>query len=370
VLAYLLGEVRGPGLIVVIVSTQALSALFLAMALSPGTSPRPEQGTAWRSLLAFAIGSFALVLFTVLYQIVYRVSLPVPNTMLAPAAALLLSLGSLGSRRGVRPIPSVRRTLLAGGIATLLLVPAGMALARSAPESVGNGASLRLMSYNVHLGIDGQGQLDPEAIAMVIEAQHPDVVCLQEVVRGWPGAGGMDLAEWLSHRLRMPYAYAPAADDQFGNVVLSRLPLVSHLAVPLPKISGHMRRSYLVATVEIGGGRSITVIDAHLEGSQPDRRSQAEQLVARWGHAQRTVIAGDMNMQPTDPDVSIFEAAGLVSAQDEEGQGSRSSATRPNFPGDRPDWIFGSPELSFSGFLIGPVSPSDHRPLVVTVTIG
>ncbi len=64
------------------------------------------------------------------------------------------------------------------------------------------------MSYNVHLGIDSDGQLDLEQVAPVVDGEHPDVVTLQEVVRGWPGAGGIDLAQWLSHRLRMSYVYA------------------------------------------------------------------------------------------------------------------------------------------------------------------
>jgi endonuclease/exonuclease/phosphatase family metal-dependent hydrolase len=131
-----------------------------------------------------------------------------------------------------------------------------------------------------------------------------------------------------------------------------------------------MHRSYLVTTIEIGGGQSITVIDAHLEGARSDQPVQVERLVDRWGHGRHTVIVGDMNMQPTNPDVSIFTAAGLVSAQDEAGQGSQASATHPKFPGDRPDWIFGSPDLRFSGFLIGPISSSDHRPLAVTVSLG
>jgi endonuclease/exonuclease/phosphatase family metal-dependent hydrolase len=261
--------------------------------------------------------------------------------------------------------------LVAAALLALLVIPVGMALAGSGANRRGaGGSSLRVMSYNVHLGIDGDGQLSPEALAGVIERQRPAVVCLQEVVRGWPGTGGIDLAEWLSHRLGMAFAFAPAADGQFGNVVLSRLSIHDPLAVPLPKVNAPMGRSYLVATLELTGGRPLTVIDAHLEGAQPGHRAQSEALVARWGHGSSTVIAGDMNMQPSDSDVAIFEGAGLISAQDRAGQGSQSSATHPTSPGDRPDWIFGSPDLVFSDFDIGRSSPSDHRPLTVAVTLG
>ena len=76
-----------------------------------------------------------------------------------------------------------------------------------------------------------------------------------------------------------------------------------------------------------------------------------------------------MNMQPTDvADVALFERAGFRSAQDSTGHTQLSSARDPNFPGDRPDWIFGTPDLTFSAFSIVPDDASDHLPLVVTST--
>ena len=179
----------------------------------------------------------------------------------------------------------------------------------------------------------------------------------------------MDLAEWLSQRLRMPYRFAPAADGQFGNVILSRLPIVRTEAVSLPQVNGAMRRSYVLVTVSVGGGRRLTVIDAHLEGSDPDHHDQTQRLLTDWGGAPYTVIAGDMNMQPDDPDVALFEGAGLVSAQDQAGQGSTATASHPKFPGDRVDWIFGTNDVSFSSFGVGSSDASDHLPLEVTITL-
>ena len=49
------------------------------------------------------------------------------------------------------------------------------------------------MSYNVGQGISVGGQLDPEAIARVVEASGADIVGLQEVSRSWLIASGTDL---------------------------------------------------------------------------------------------------------------------------------------------------------------------------------
>lgn len=368
VAAYLIRRVDGAPVVVVVLIAQTVAAPFLAIALS--RTPRQQLETTWRTSVAFGLGTLAFMLFLVLYQIQYRVSLPFSNTLLAPVTALLIVIGGLRVRefpisaRSPAPIFATAFPLV------LLVVPLGLVLARpDLQTTVGNGTSFRLVSYNVHLSIGANSQLDPEAIARAILRERPDVVALQEVPRGWAGAGTMDLAEWLSHELRMPFVFAPAADGQFGNVILSRLPIDRSRAVALRQISGAQARSYLLAEVDIGTGNVVTVIDAHLEGSQPDHKEQVETMLHSTAPSGHTIIAGDMNMQPKDPDRRAFDDAGLVSAQDATGNGKLSSAAHPNFPGDRPDWIFGSPEVLFTEFRIDQSEASDHLPLAVTVGV-
>jgi endonuclease/exonuclease/phosphatase family metal-dependent hydrolase len=368
VLAYLLPRIEGGGIVALVLAGQALAALLLATAfMRPSTD---GKASVWRTSAAFALGGAALTVLIFLYQVHYRVPLPFSNAFLSPAAALLLALGAIGfrydgSRRAPLPGPALAAIPLA-----LLLVPIAVGLAgQDARTEAGEGQSFRLVSYNVHLGVNIDGQLNPEGIARSIERGDPDVVALQEVGRGWVIGGTMDLAEWLSHRLRMPYVYAPAADGQFGNVVLSRLPILRSKGVFLPQIDGAQRRSYLLVEIDMGQGRSVTVIDAHLEGEDRDHAAQVKRLLAAWGGSPHTVIAGDMNMQPEDPDRARFDEARLVSAQDSAGQGGASTAAEPRFPGDRVDWIFGTVDLSFSQFHIGDARASDHLPLAVTVVV-
>ena len=95
------------------------------------------------------------------------------------------------------------------------------------PPATRTAGPLRLMTYNLHQGFDVDGRLDPAGLAEMIELEQPDVVALQEVSRGWLVTGGLDLHAWLRRRLGLAGRFAGTADPQWGNAVLSRLPLHS-----------------------------------------------------------------------------------------------------------------------------------------------
>ncbi|MBI3648593.1 MAG: endonuclease/exonuclease/phosphatase family protein [Actinobacteria bacterium] len=329
-----------------LVAASAIAGPLLAGALSRGGPP--SGGTAWRTSIAVSMGTVLFIASAFLYQIHVTNPLPFSNRFIPPLAALLLARAPAGAAFAAVPIP---RRVVALPLAFLVIVP--LAVSATLPGTAvvrGDGRNLRILDWNVHSAVGANGMLDPAALAAVIERQQPDVVVLQEISRGWTIAGTIDLAEWLSSRLGLPYAWAPAADGQFGNVVLSRLPILRAEAVPLPYGSGPQHRSFVRVDVSLGSGTTATVIGAHLEngGGTGTRAQQIRRILTYLGNAPRTIIAGDMNMQPSDADLALFENAGLQSAQDVTGNGALSSARDPNFPGDRPDWIFGTKDVSFS----------------------
>jgi endonuclease/exonuclease/phosphatase (EEP) superfamily protein YafD len=81
------------------------------------------------------------------------------------------------------------------------------------------------------------------------------------------------------------------------------------------------------------------------------------------------VIAGDLGAVPGSPVIDRLQAAGLVSAQDSAGGGGMRSwpASHPRY---RPDWIFGTDDVSFTGFAMPHSRASDHFPLAVTASVG
>ncbi|HEY8452425.1 MAG TPA: endonuclease/exonuclease/phosphatase family protein [Natronosporangium sp.] len=355
------------------------AAVLLARALTPreaavGGAGDRAAGTA----AAAAAAGLGYLLPVMVYQVHYELEFPFDNRYALVAAAVLLGVAGSGARPRERADdrrPLWARPAAASALATAtLLVPLAVAVTRPAvPAATQTGADLRLMSWNVMYGRHHtDGVPDPEAVAAAIEAAAPDVVLLQEVSRGWPIGGGVDLLEYLSRRLAMPYRWSPAADGQFGNAVLTRLPVRDVVAERLPFVQGPMERSYLAVTLRLDGGREVRLINAHLQHRKentPTRLVQTRALLDAWGGLSATVVAGDFNFWPSWPEAGLWEEAGFVSAQDVTGHGGEFTVPS-DAPDNRVDWIFGTPDVSFSDFeILTDVTVSDHFPLVVTVSV-
>ena len=137
--------------------------------------------------------------------------------------------------------------------------------------------TLRIATYNVHRcrGIDGRTR--PDRIAAVLRAVGADVVALQEVIG--PGALTGGHAEALGAALGMGWVMAPTRQlrgHQFGNVVMSRLPIAQHLEHDLSWKTCEPRRLQRV-DVSVNGG-TLHVYNVHLGTALLERRHQAERL--------------------------------------------------------------------------------------------
>jgi endonuclease/exonuclease/phosphatase family metal-dependent hydrolase len=329
----------------VIVAGQVLSAWLLAVAcrvplrrggyrgrraLVPAgeisdapSAPRPADtgGRAWRIDLGAAMGGLLAALVLLPYQSHYAEPLPLPNKVLPGAAGIVLGLLSAiaAARGGPLPGRSWARALSAGGGALLLLVvPAAYAVTTPAtshtPTQPG---TFRLVAYDIDQAVDGDGRLDPEAVARAIEAQHADVVALQAVGRGWPLSGTADVGSWLARRLGMRLVWGPAADHQFGNTVLSRLPVKAIGTGRLPVGAGPQARGYVWARVDAGGGRTADVwsVDVqHGADRTRTRLAQIDKLLQVWSGAPRTVIAGNLDAAEDGPEADRLMGEGGLRA--------------------------------------------------------
>jgi len=362
VLAALLNEAAGPPALAVYLAAHPLAGFALAAALG-----REGRSGAWRVGIGMGLASVGFLLLTLLFYLHYDVPLPFTNVVLAPLAAALLAAAAVRS-----PQPSSERRFWwpASVPAGLLVVPVALALVMPVPPTRAGGVEgMRLVNYNVHTTVSVRGQVDPEAVARVIEAQRPDVVILQEVSRGWAVSGTIDSAEWLSARLGLPYVFVEAADKGFGNAILSRFPILRTDEGFLPKGAGPMDRAWIRALLDLGDGRTVTVIGSHLhhqhDGPEDDRTRlrQIGTLLGAWGGASRTIIAGDMNSTPGSEEFARFEAAGLETAGD---------PTIPTYPSTDPrgriDYIFATPDLELGDVVFPQSTASDHLPVAATVT--
>ena len=201
-----------------------------------------------------------------------------------------------------------------------------------------------IITWNIQNGRGCDGVTDLARIAHVIRALGAaDVICLQEVARHDPDiAGGADqVAELEALFPEYRCFFGPALDRkgagekrrQYGNLLLSRLPVlqVFHHPLPHPAEGGikHMQRQAVEAVVETANG-PLRVITTHLEyysarhrAAQIERLRRLQEEVAAneaapplpgappYDPAPRTaslVLCGDLNLLPEDADYrSLFQ---------------------------------------------------------------
>jgi endonuclease/exonuclease/phosphatase family metal-dependent hydrolase len=157
--------------------------------------------------------------------------------------------------------------------------------------------TLRVATYNIHRCRGLDGRTSPSRIADVIRAIDPDIIALQEVVGASPRAAGH--AEELGAQLGMGWVMAPARHLRqalFGNVVLSRLPILHHAQYDLSWKTCEPR---CCQRVDIAvGSHTLHLYNVHLGTAYLERRYQASRLVS-FVHDRRVgqpkIVLGDFN---------------------------------------------------------------------------
>jgi len=157
---------------------------------------------------------------------------------------------------------------------------------------------MKVVTYNIQFGLGKDGRNDLRRIAD--EVGGADIIGLQEVERNWEHSGHVDQPEQLSSLLPEYYwVYGPYFDvdasrknpdgtihnarRQFGNMVLSKTPILSKRLFPLPKTAttGHrnMAVGMLEAVVGQGEGKALRIYNIHLSAkSSKDRMTQIHQI--------------------------------------------------------------------------------------------
>jgi endonuclease/exonuclease/phosphatase family metal-dependent hydrolase len=226
------------------------------------------------------------------------------------------------------------------------------------------------MTYNLHQGFNTDGALDIEALARVIEASGADVIALQEVTRSYVTNGSLDMLPWLSQRLGMPYYWGPTDPPQWGNALLSRYPLLEVNHLPLPPDSLNLHRGYIDAVIDLGGGRVRLIATHlhHLDNGSEIRQTQVETLLAAWSGSPNTLIVGDLNAVPDDPEMQDLLEAGFLESASSLNHPAPSTYYADN-PERQIDYIWLTPDLQPENIFIPQSSASDHLPVVVDVRL-
>ncbi len=248
--------------------------------------------------------------------------------------------------------------------------------------------SLRVMSYNIHHGEGTDGKLDMDRIAEIIRQANPDLMGLNEVDNHFGSRSRFaDQAKQLAEKLNMHYVFGPAINTgspdkprQYGNAVLSNIPISQHQVHPLSGPTGLEPRSCLEVQVQIGN-KSYTFIATHLDHTRSDvRAQQAGDLVKLLGDCpHQTILVGDFNCQPPGLKQSPewkqrTRAVGLILEKlNDAAEISSNAGESTGQPQSRIDYVFVSPEIKVNScrFIIDPVTKvaSDHYPLIAELEL-
>jgi endonuclease/exonuclease/phosphatase family metal-dependent hydrolase len=249
------------------------------------------------------------------------------------------------------------------------LLFAAPAAPRPAPPT--GRVSLRVMSYNIHVGIGMDKKLDLARIAEVIRRHRADIVGLQEVDRGVERTGRVDEIRELARLTGMDYAFAHNLDyqgGQYGVAVLSRFPI---LAIDHRRFANRRereRRGFIRVEVEVAG-RRLNFVTTHLDYQFLDGRVfETEQLLKALGEVRGPlIVAGDFNEEPPGGAYEMMLRAGFA---DGWTQATTAGLTYPaDKPAKRIDYVFyrnlgGDVRAAAT---VPDTLASDHRPLVVSL---
>jgi endonuclease/exonuclease/phosphatase family metal-dependent hydrolase len=172
------------------------------------------------------------------------------------------------------------------------------------------GPALKVVTFNIRFAreIDRAAEL----LSRSRELRDADLLALQEM----DAAGTERLARDLGYDyVYYPAASHPASGRDFGNAVLSRVPILSDRKVLLPYPSHwrHMQREAVAAEV-CALGQRLRIYSVHLgtplEVTPSERAAQALAIVGdARGAVGPVVIAGDFNNR--DIVGQVFEGAGF-----------------------------------------------------------
>ncbi|HEX9494934.1 MAG TPA: endonuclease/exonuclease/phosphatase family protein [Candidatus Limnocylindria bacterium] len=342
----------------------AFAAGILIAASALTSAPPAEARSPWLASLGFGVGWILFVAGTFAHYAYFAVLEPL-WVMTAVAVVAVLLVPPSG--------PARWRTPFAAGLAAVAVLLPAVGLALTPMPSVGGAPrSFRVMTWNVHQGFDAYDIAALERQVDTISHEGPDVLVLEEVVRGWLIDEQHDVLGYLSARLGMPYVFGPTIGDLYGNAILSKYPITDVRRVHYAKEPGakYQPRGAIIARIGDPGtsGRALIAV-THLDENHDAsavRMEQVRTLLGEVGKDTPAIIACDCNAHPDAPELKLITESGYGDLA------LQSGGDGLTFPADQPverlDYIFGVGVIASQGRVVSSTA-SDHRAVVVNVTL-
>lgn len=281
----------------------------------------------------------------------------------------------------------------------LKLIGGGTVAGMSAQSSIGsvsasdgerNDTELRVLNWNMHVGIGMDGVYNLRRTADLIDRTDADLIALQEVDKHLTSRSNCDdQPRRLAEMLNMHVDYAANITEfesdceqqsRYGTAILTKRehPILDteHYELPTPQIeeeAANEPRGLQEATVQVAG-RQLKFYTTHLDHLFEERRmAQVEAILAATdGVDEPQILTGDFNTDPdsdpittvTDEYVDAFAAAGSGDAD------TYPAIYTDAEPERRIDYVFSSEDVLIEDAGIAEKTlVSDHLPTIADLRI-
>ena len=247
-------------------------------------------------------------------------------------------------------------------------------LLTSSPSSASAKRTIRVMTYNIHVGVGMDKKLDLRRIADVINKERPDLVGLQEVDRGVERTQRKDEIVELAQLTGMEYAFAHNLDyqgGQYGVAILSKFPIdtIDHRMYQNKREAE--RRGMIRIEVKIDA-KPVNFVTTHLDYQYQDGRLfEAEQMLQFLSTVKGPlVVVGDLNDEPTGSAYKL-----MLNQFADSWLSGHQTADGFSYPADKPikriDYVFirKSDRLKIKKAWVVETLASDHVPVVTEIEV-
>ncbi|HEY2589580.1 MAG TPA: endonuclease/exonuclease/phosphatase family protein [Tepidisphaeraceae bacterium] len=260
---------------------------------------------------------------------------------LAPNDSQKHEAAPIGKRRGLRRFV-LPWLLILVALAALTIVATGNMRVSTGPAS-GEGclgtlptlspdkATFRIGTLNMHGGV---GEDDVYNLRRTIEAIRDTDFCALNEVRGRLTGDPRNQAQELAEATNHAWLYLPSErrfwHDDFGNGLITRLPVEEWVRTPLPTEPQHggLRNATVVRVAF--GSQIVQFLLTHIDRSR-DQSNQLRMITRLYDSlAEPSVLLGDLNADSNNPDVRALLARPGVHDCIAEATGNAR---------DRIDWI-------------------------------
>jgi endonuclease/exonuclease/phosphatase family metal-dependent hydrolase len=253
--------------------------------------------------------------------------------------------------------------------------------------------ALRVMTFNIHHGIDASGRYNLQRAIDAIARAQPDIVGLQEVTRNHPAyacddqpariASGLKSStgqtwavtyqqEWFTPDVSCQASGRGTGPETEGLVLLTRRIMSPPAFMPLTD-------SRIGLQVTLSDAYSLPIVVTHLTSGGAETTTRAQQIdrLVGWarGFGEPRIVMGDLNVGPQGPELQPL-LSGYRDAWTDAVRIGRANGAGTSKGALRVDYIFYAPGAAMTldsaevvDTAVAGVQASDHQPVLATFTV-